>query len=110
MIAQEPSLFMPDTLPVRKPPDTLEELRNLALQVARRESDLRLGPKAQEVLSRLIELSGDQALLSISAAACRLGVSPSTISRLARSLGYERFSDLQSILLSSTLSRSFYRE
>lgn len=73
---------------------------------------MRLGSKAQEVLSRLLELSGDQALLSISTVAQRLKVSPSTISRLARTLGYERFGDLQSILLSERLdaSRSFYRQ
>ncbi|PMR75211.1 MurR/RpiR family transcriptional regulator [Billgrantia endophytica] len=64
------------------------------------------------MLSQLIELSGDQSLLSISSLARRLEVNPSTISRLARALGYERFGELQSLLLSSRLTptRSFYRQ
>lgn len=103
---------MPDTTRAAHPPETVDALRELSLRISRGESDLRLGPKAQEVLARLVELNGDQALLSISTAARHLGVNPSTISRLARSLGYERFSDLQSVLLSSTLSHSasFYRD
>ncbi|MCE8019957.1 MurR/RpiR family transcriptional regulator [Halomonas sp. MCCC 1A11036] len=69
-----------------------------------------MGPKAQEVLSQLIELRGDPALLSISALAAKLEVNPSTISRLVRSLGYARFGELQRILLSETLTHSFYRQ
>ncbi len=93
------------------PPQDIDSLRELALSIARGESSLRLGPKAQETLARLIDLQGDQALLSISTAARRLQVNPSTISRLARSLGYEKFSGLQAVLLSPGLSssHSFYR-
>ncbi|WP_189470192.1 MurR/RpiR family transcriptional regulator [Litchfieldella qijiaojingensis] len=93
-------------------PRDLGALRALSLAIARGETDLHLGPKAQEVLAQLLELSGDQALLSISTLARRLEVNPSTISRLARALGYERFGELQSILLSERLdgSRSFYRQ
>ncbi|MFY0989483.1 MurR/RpiR family transcriptional regulator [Halomonas sp. C05BenzN] len=103
---------MPDTSRIARPPETVEALRALSLRISRGETELRLGPKAQEVLARLIELNGDQALLSISTAARQLQVNPSTISRLARSLGYERFSDLQGVLLSTSLSqsRSFYRD
>lgn len=94
------------------PPETLDDLRELALGIARGESEKRLGPKSQEVLARLIDLQGDQVLLSISSAARRLGVNPSSISRLARSLGYARFSELQKVLLSSHFasSASFYRD
>ncbi|MCE8026545.1 MULTISPECIES: MurR/RpiR family transcriptional regulator [Halomonadaceae] len=93
-------------------PSDLESLRALSLAIARGESDRHLGPKAQEVLSRLIELRGDPALLSISALAEKLEVNPSTISRLARSLGYTRFGELQRILLSDSLTppHSFYRQ
>lgn len=96
----------------RAAPRDLEALRALSLAIARGEAAPRLGPKAQEVLSRLLELSGDQALLSISTLARRLDVNPSTISRLARALGYQRFGELQGILLSERLdgSRSFYRQ
>jgi DNA-binding MurR/RpiR family transcriptional regulator len=93
-------------------PADLESLRALSLAIARGESKLHLGPKAQQVLSHLIDLRGDPALLSISALAERLKVNPSTISRLARSLGYTRFGELQRILLGDTLtpSHSFYRQ
>ena len=103
---------MSDTTRIARPPETVEALRELSLRISRGESDVHLGTKAQEVLARLIELNGDQALLSISTAARHLQVSPSTISRLARSLGYQRFSDLQRVLLSTTLSHSssFYRD
>ena len=96
----------------RQPPETVDGLRELALSIARGESELRLGPKSREVLARLIDLQGDQVLLSISSAARRLEVNPSSISRLARSLGYARFSDLQRVLLSAnfTSSPSFYRD
>lgn len=82
------------------------------MAISRGTSSLRLGNKAQQVLSQLIELGGDESLLSISALAERLDVNPSTISRLARTLGFDRFGDLQRILLSASLTpaRSFYRQ
>ncbi|MCE9683637.1 MurR/RpiR family transcriptional regulator [Halomonas alkalisoli] len=93
-------------------PRTIEELQALSIAISRGDTDLHLGPRAREVLSQLIELRGDQSLLSISSLARRLNVNPSTISRLARTLGYERFGELQSLLLSSGLTpaRSFYRQ
>ncbi|MBD3898067.1 MurR/RpiR family transcriptional regulator [Halomonas sp. ML-15] len=80
------------------PPD-IEGLRALSIAIARGESSIYLGSKTQRVLSKLIELQGDQSLLSISSIAEKLDVNPSTISRLARSLGYKRFGDLQKVLI-----------
>jgi len=93
-------------------PVSIEALRALSLSISKGNSSIRLGPKAIQVLSRLIELRSDKALLSISSLAQRLQVNPSTISRLARALGYQSFGDLQQVLLSEsfTAAGSFYIE
>ncbi|WP_151704791.1 MurR/RpiR family transcriptional regulator [Nitrincola alkalilacustris] len=93
-------------------PDSMDALRALSLSISKGNSRIKLGPKARQVLARLIELRGDKALLSISSLAQRLQVNPSTISRLARTLGYQSFGDLQQVLLSESFAAagSFYIE
>ncbi|PAU76928.1 transcriptional regulator [Halomonas salipaludis] len=93
------------------PPKNIEELRALSIAIARGQSKLHLGAKAQQALSQLVDLQGDQSLLSISTLATQLDVNPSTISRLSRALGYQRFGELQRVLLSPSAdsSHSFYR-
>ncbi|MFA7434234.1 MAG: MurR/RpiR family transcriptional regulator [Gemmobacter sp.] len=86
------------------PPETLDALRRLAIAIGRGEDGPRLGPRARRTLGELIELQGDPAVLSITALAARLGVNPSTLTRLARSLGYPGFPGLQKALLSAGLS------
>ncbi|MFC0339893.1 MurR/RpiR family transcriptional regulator [Paracoccus niistensis] len=102
----------PKVLPVTpEPPRTLAELRALAVAVARGDGPVALGSKARTALVRIIEMGSDPALLSITTLADSLSVSPSTLTRLARSLGYAGYPAFQQVLLSDSLgtgASSFY--
>lgn len=74
------------------------------MAIARGESSVRLGNKAHAALGRILELTGDPALLSITSLAHTLGVHPSTLTRLARSLGYSGFPAFQQLLLSASMA------
>lgn len=74
------------------------------LAIGRGESDIRLGTKARTSLGHILELQGDPAVLSITALAERLDVSPSTITRLARTLGYDGFAHFQRVLVDASLN------
>lgn len=84
-------------------PDTYEKLMALAVAIARGEAEVTLGSKARAALGQLLELTGHPALLSITSLAQHLGVSPSTLTRLAHALGYQGFPALQKVLLSASL-------
>lgn len=86
------------------PPRNVQEMRDLMLRISRGDSDLSLGPKAQTALASIIDLRGDPALLSITALAEKLSVNPSTLTRLARTLGYSGFGAFQQILLDASMS------
>lgn len=87
-----------------EPPDNLRDLRALALTIARGETGVSLGAKASTALSRILDMVGDPALLSITSLAERLEVNPSTLTRLATSLGYSGFPAFQRVLLSASLN------
>lgn len=87
-----------------EPPRTIDSLRSLSLAIAKGESAIKLGSKSQAALNRLIELQGDPALLSITRLADKLTVHPATVTRLARHLGYQGFSGLQSVLLDASFN------
>lgn len=87
-----------------EPPRDIAELRQLTQAISRGEADITLGLKAQRALGRLLELRGDPALLSITTLADRLEVNPSTLTRLARTLGYSGFGGLQEVLLNASLA------
>ncbi|MFD2251706.1 DNA-binding MurR/RpiR family transcriptional regulator [Pseudochelatococcus lubricantis] len=87
-----------------RPPETLAELRALMLAIARGEAPINLGAKARAALGAILDLTGNPALLSITALAEVLGVSPSTLTRLAYSLGYSGFPAFQQVLLSASMS------
>ncbi len=91
-------------LPPSRPPETFEELRALAVAIARGEARVSLGSKARAALGQLLELSGHPVLLSITSLADHLGVNPSTLTRLAHALGYQGFPALQRVLLSASLT------
>ena len=55
-----------------EPPDNLQDLRALALVVARGEAGVSLGSKAGAALSRILDMAGDPALLSITSLAEKL--------------------------------------
>lgn len=88
-----------------RPPETMAELRALVLAVARGDAPVNLGPKAAEALGRILDLTGSPALLSITTLAETLSVHPSTLSRLARRLGYAGFPAFQQVLLSASMRR-----
>lgn len=85
-------------------PRNVAELRDLMLRIARGDAHQSLGPKAQKALSDILDLRGDPALLSITALAEKLSVNPSTLTRLARALGYSGFSAFQQVLLDASMS------
>lgn len=73
------------------PPETLPELRSLALAIAQGKSIVTLGSKAAEALSRILEMGGDPVMLSITFLAENLSVNPSPLTRLATRLGIPGF-------------------
>ncbi|WP_296479104.1 MurR/RpiR family transcriptional regulator [Roseinatronobacter sp.] len=92
------------TSPLPEPPQTLVQLRELMLRISRGESDIALGPKARAALARILDLQGNPALLSITSLANTLGVNPSTLTRLARNLGYSGFGAFQEVLLNASMA------
>jgi DNA-binding MurR/RpiR family transcriptional regulator len=90
--------------PAEAPPATVAELRALMVAITRGEVAVSLGAKAQAALEKILDLQGSPALLSITALADVLEVSPSTLTRLAHSLGYSGFPAFQRVLLSVQLS------
>jgi len=99
---------LPDTAPGPEgqalAPKTLPELRDLLLQLSRGQAGISLGPKALKALARILDLQGDPALLSITALSSKLDVNASTLTRLARNLGYSGFGDFQQVLLSASMA------
>ena len=87
-----------------QPPSTIEGLRELMIKVGRGQSDIHLGPKALAALGKILNLQGDPALFSITTLADRLEVNASTITRLARNLGYPGFSAFQEVLIKASIS------
>lgn len=94
----------PDPAFSAAPPETLSDLRALAVAIARGESTVSLGTKARKALSQILDMMGDPVLLSITTLADRLGVNPSTLTRLAHALGYSGFPAFQQVLLSASLT------
>lgn len=87
----------PTDPPLSARPGTIEELRDLTLRIRRKEIDLALGSKALDVLARLVDTPEQTAVRSISELADGQGVNASTLTRLAKRLGYAGFSDFQSV-------------
>jgi DNA-binding MurR/RpiR family transcriptional regulator len=82
---------------VAVPPRTIEDLRTLALAIGRDEAGFSLGSKAHDVFARLVEAPEQSAVRSISELASQFGINPSTLTRLAKRLGFEGFSDFQAV-------------
>ena len=91
-------------------PRTLEDLRELALHIARDEAGVSLGAKAHGVLARLVDMPEQAAVRSISELASNLNVNASTLTRLAKRLGFSGFSDFQGVFRDAIAdnSRNFY--
>ncbi|GLR88579.1 MurR/RpiR family transcriptional regulator [Bradyrhizobium iriomotense] len=82
---------------VAEPPRTIEDLRALALSIGRDEAGFSLGAKAHDVFAKLVEAPEQSAVRSISELADQFGINPSTLTRLAKRLGFEGFSDFQAV-------------
>ncbi len=86
------------------PPQTAEQLRALLVEIKQGKSSINLGFKAAGALGQILELGADQSVLKITTLAERLNINPSTLTRLARNLGYGGFTDFRNTLLSESLS------
>jgi DNA-binding MurR/RpiR family transcriptional regulator len=95
---------------VTRPPQTVEELRALAIRIGRNETEISLGAKAHDVFAKLVDAPEQSAVRSISELAGLLGVNPSTLTRLAKRLGYDGFSEFQSVFRNAIANdqRHFY--
>ncbi|MEQ6918422.1 MurR/RpiR family transcriptional regulator [Halomonas aquatica] len=92
-------------------PDTLGDLQRLLAQIEDGESSVRLGKRSRQVLSAMVTAPQQAAVSSISDLAERLGVSPSTLSRLAQRLGFDGFAGLQAVFRRNvTEGKSFYSD
>ncbi|MDH5771610.1 MAG: MurR/RpiR family transcriptional regulator [Rhodospirillaceae bacterium] len=78
-------------------PRTIDQLRSLVLSIARDEAGVSLGAKARNVLARLVDMPEQSAVRSISELAKILNVNASTLTRLAKRLGFSGFSDFQDL-------------
>lgn len=78
-------------------PDSVAALRELVVRISRGEVPLAIGHKALTVLAQLVERPEEVAVSSITTLATQLGVNASTLSRLARNLGYENFARFQQV-------------
>ncbi|RFB78197.1 MurR/RpiR family transcriptional regulator [Methylovirgula sp. 4M-Z18] len=90
------------------PPQSLEELRELAIRIGRGESDISLGGKALDVLSRLVDSPELSAVRTISELADGFGVNASTLTRLAKGLGYDGFGHFQGIFRQAIADDGLY--
>lgn len=88
----------------------MQELRALVVRISRGETTVSLGAKALSVLGRLVERPEEVAMRSITELAAALEVNPSTLSRLARALGYDGYGDFQRMFRDSVTAgqRRFY--
>ncbi|AIR91521.1 MurR/RpiR family transcriptional regulator [Pseudomonas cremoricolorata] len=99
------------SLPREHLPETVAGLKQLLTAIEQREVDIALGNSSTRALTALIESPQRAAVSSITELAERLGVNASTLSRLARRLGYSGFSKLQDVFRRElTEGQSFYSD
>jgi len=92
-------------------PDTVGGLKELLAAIEKGEVDIALGSSSVRVLTALIESPQRAAVSSITELAEQVDVNASTLSRLARRLGYSGFSKLQDVFRRElTEGRSFYSD
>lgn len=78
-------------------PADLDGLRELVLDISRKDCDISMGSKTLAVLGKMVEHPEQTALSTISELALSMQVNPSTLSRLAKSLGYSGFPEFQRV-------------
>lgn len=91
-------------------PIDLASLKQLTAQIDRKQSAIRLGEKAHAALLVLLKHPQNTALLSITELAQQLNVNPSTLTRLAKRLGFSGFAEFQRLFRDSLspVSPTFY--
>lgn len=91
-------------------PNSIEELRTLLIAITKGDAPSRLGAKARDAFGKILDIRDSSDLLSITTLSERIDTNPSTITRLAKALGYSGFGPFQKALLTSRLQQpgSFY--
>lgn len=92
------------------PPSNIEELRALLIDITRGDAEPSLGTKARDAFGKILDIQDSTDLLSITTLSERIDTNPSTITRLAKALGYSGFGPFQKALLATRLQQpgSFY--
>lgn len=92
------------------PPGNIEELRALLIAITKGDAPSRLGAKARDAFGKILDVQDSTDLLSITTLSERIDTNPSTITRLAKALGYSGFGPFQKALLATRLQQpgSFY--
>lgn len=92
-------------------PKSLEELASLLGDIKSNNSHVKLGSRTLDVLKGLIDSPNNAAMYSISHLAKTFSVNPSTLTRLAKTLGFSGFSAFQHIFRDFTANAdSFYSQ
>lgn len=87
-------------------PQTLDQLKQLQLLIEQGLAPISLGRKALEVLRALLRMPAHVAVSTISELSTELQVNPSTLTRLAKKLGYQGFNDFQALFRRQVTSDS----
>ncbi|HLR29079.1 MAG TPA: MurR/RpiR family transcriptional regulator [Paenalcaligenes sp.] len=90
---------------VKSPPTTLEALHELFLHIQAQPDEFRLGEKSMASLHGLLTHPKDAAHGSITELAVQFDVSPATLTRLSRRLGFESFNQFQELFKNSLSTR-----
>ena len=88
---------MSDTLIATPLPRDIDQLRNLLARIKAGEAGIHLGSRALKVFTALLDTPRHAAVYSISQLADSLGVNASTLTRLAKKLGYSGFNEFQNV-------------
>lgn len=87
-------------MPTTRPHD-LPALEQLAIQIRLNQAPIRLGEKARAALTVLLKHPENTALLSITELAQQLNINASTLTRLAKRLGFSGFAEFQRLFRNS---------
>ncbi len=79
------------------PPQTLDDLRELLISVDQGSSSLRLGNATTKTLKNMLSSPANTAISTMSSIAAANAVNPSTLTRMAHTLGYRKFSELHKL-------------
>ena len=88
---------MTDTMFATPLPRDIDQLRNLLARIKAGEAGIHLGNRALKVFTALLDTPRHAAVYSISQLASSLGVNASTLTRLAKKLGYSGFNEFQNV-------------